>query len=100
MPRYTYQHSNLWVENTAILDAEIAELTDWLHKSKIDEDFDPDTHVYRHPDTGEVTLSLVEISSSQLFAASLILSSSTLLFENKPVKFDKPPATQANLDSE
>ena len=97
MARYTYKHSNLWVENTNILDGEIEELSKWLLASKIDPDFDPDVHVYRDEDTGDVTLSLIELSNSQLFAATLILSSSELLFENKPVRFDKPPVTQKDL---
>jgi len=97
MARYTYKHSNLWVENTSILDGEIEELSKWLHTSGIDPDFDADTHVYRDDNTGDVTLSLVELSNAQLFAATLVLSSSELLFENKPVKFDKPPVTARDL---
>lgn len=100
MARYTYKHSNLWVENTNILDSEIQELAKWLHNSGIDEDFDSDTHVYRDPDTGNVTLSLVELSNAQLFAATLVLSSSELYFDNKPVKFDKPPVTAKDLMDE
>lgn len=97
MARYTYKHSNLWVENTSILDGEIEELTKWLHNSNIDPDFDAETHVYQDPDSGDVTLSLVELSNAQLFAATLVLSSSELMFENKPVRFDKPPVTQKDL---
>ena len=97
MARYTYKHSNLWVENTSILDGEIEELTKWLHTSGIDPDFDVDTHVYRDDNTGDVHFFLEELSRSQLFAATLVLSSSELLFENKPVKFDKPPVTAKDL---
>lgn len=97
MPRYTYKHSNLWVENTSILDGEIEELVKWLHNSNIDPDFDPLDHVYTDPNTFDVTFSLPELTTGQLFAASLILSSSELIFENKPVKFDRPPVTQKDL---
>jgi len=100
MPRYVYKHSNLWVENSNILDSEIEELKKWLHNSEIDPDFDPDTHVYQDPETGDVTFSLVELNSGQLFAATLIMSSSELYFDNKPVRFDKPPVTQKDLMEE
>ena len=97
MPRYVYKHSNLWVENSSIVDSEIQELAEWLWSSEIDPDFDPDTHVYRDPDSGDVTLSLVELTSGQLFAATLIMSSSELYFDNNPVRVEKPPVTQKDL---
>jgi len=97
MARYTYKHSNLWVENTKILDSELEELTKWLHKSNIDPDFDPAVHVYTDEATLDVHLFLPEISESQLFAATLILSSSELYFDNNPVRFDKPPVTKKDL---
>lgn len=100
MARYVYKHSNLWVESSSILDSEIAELTKWLHSSEIDPDFDPDTHVYQDSDSGDVTLSLVELTNSQLFAATLVLSSSELYFDNRPVRFDKPPVTKKDLSDE
>lgn len=102
MARYTYKHSNLWVENSKILDSEIEELGKWLHNSGVDADFDADTHVYQDSTSGDVSLFLPELSNSQLFAATLILSSSELMFENKPVRFKQPPVTQKDLmdDSE
>lgn len=98
MPRYVYKHSNFWVENNSILENEIQELEKWLHSSGIDPDFEPDTHVYQDPNTNDITLSLPELTKSQLFAATLIMSSSELYFDNKPVKFDKPPVTWNGLD--
>lgn len=97
MARYVYKHSPLWIENSRILDNELEELTKWLHSSDVDPDFDADIHAYKDPDTHDVKLNLLELSNSQLFAASLILCSSELYFDNKPVRFDKPPVTQKDL---
>ena len=96
MARYVYRHSHLWTENTAIVDAEIAELESWLRNSNIDPDFDAQSHVYV-TDHGDRWIHLPELSNSQLFAMQMILSSSELYFQNRPVKFDQPPVTQQDL---
>ena len=91
--RYTYRHSNLWIENSAILESELNELAQWLHKSKIDRDFTVEDHTYT-TQSGDVWIFLPELTESQLFSATLILSSSELLLDDRPIRFDVPPNTE------
>ena len=90
--RYTYRHSHLWTENHNILDSELKELQKWLHKSNIDTEFAVEDHTYT-ADSGDVWIFLPELTPSQLFAATLILSSSELYLDDKPIRFDSPPNT-------
>lgn len=92
MSRYTYQWTELWRERSTILDEELEQLQKYLHKSRLDEEFDLEQHVYAH-ESGDRWLFLPEMTEAQLFAVTLILSSSTLEFENRPVRFDTPPNT-------
>lgn len=88
--RYTYRHSNLWIENTAILESELNELQKWLVNSNIDTEFNTEDYTYQ-TDNGDVWIFLPELTNGQLFAATLILSSSELYLDDKPVRFDTPP---------
>jgi|SRR6056297_501070 len=88
--RYTYRHSNLWIENQSILESELTELQAWLHKSNIDTEFTTEDHTYQ-TEQGDVWIFLPELTNSQLFAATLILSSSELYLDNRPIRFDSPP---------
>jgi hypothetical protein len=81
--------SELWRENSRIIDEEILSLTSWLHSSGVDPDFDPATHVYVE-DTGDRTFSLPELTAGQLFALGLVISSSTVELD-APVRFRTPP---------
>lgn len=90
MARYTYRDSDLWRERSTVLEDELAQLVQYLHSSKLDLEFDSDVHTYRH-ESGDVWIFLPEMSDGQLFAITLILSSSTLEFENKPIRFTHPP---------
>jgi hypothetical protein len=84
------QFSELWRENSSIIDSEIDQMTGWLHSSGVDLDFDPDTHVYTETN-GDRTFSLPELTSSQLFALSMILSSSEIVLDTQPRRFATPP---------
>ena len=95
MARYVYCWTELWRENTRIVDQELEELAGWLHKAQIDPDFDPNEHVYIKPN-GDRWLFLPELSPAQLFAMSLVMSSSTLEDDNGPVRFDTPPNTNTD----
>ena len=97
MARYTYRHSDLWAERSTVLEDELAQLTQYLHTSGLDSEFDIDLHSYR-TDTGDVWLFLPELSELQLFAITLILSSSTLEFENTPIRFAQPPLVHSELE--
>jgi hypothetical protein len=96
MARYTYIHSDLWSERSTVLEDELAQLTGYLHRSGLDSEFDSDLHSYR-TDTGDVWLFLPELTELQLFAITLILSSSSLEFENRPVRFAQPPLHTSEL---
>lgn len=91
MARYTYKSCYHWKENPDILEQEVSQLAAWLASTKIDPDFEMDNHVYHHADTGDVWLFLPELTQRQLMAATLILSSSELSFDNKPIRFSHPP---------
>lgn len=99
MARYTYRHSDLWNERSRVLEEELAQLTSYLHLSGLDDEFEVDDHTYRH-ESGDVWLFLPELSELQLFAVTLILSSSTLEFENTPIRFAQPPLPHSELDTE
>ncbi len=90
MARYRMQFSELWRENSSIIDSEIDQMTQWLHSSGVDPDFDPDTHVYTETN-GDRTFSLPELTSSQQFALSMILSSSEIVLDTQPRRFSTPP---------
>lgn len=98
--KYTYRYSDLWLENHAILDQELAELEQWLHSSEIDPDFDHSNHTYKNLETGDIWIFIPELTRSQLFAATLILSSSELYLDDKPVRFDTPPNRENKLNEE
>ena len=89
MARYRLRFTELWRENTVIIDQEIQALTQWLHGSCVDPDFDPKLHVYVE-DTGDRTFSLPELTAGQLFALGLVISSSTVELD-APVRFRTPP---------
>lgn len=90
MARYTYKHSDLWSERSRVLEEELEQLTSYLHSSGLDDEFAVDAHTYRH-ESGDVWLFLPELTARQLFAVTLILSSSTLEFDNRPIRFAHPP---------
>jgi len=91
MPAYKYKNSLLWNESTDIVDKEIEELAAWLHSSEIDVDFTIDHHVHVDEEGNRILFLPWGINDRQLFTMTLILSSSELSFEDKPVHFDKPP---------
>jgi hypothetical protein len=88
--KYTYRHSHLWTENRSILDRELEELSNWLKNANIDTEFETEDHTYT-TDSGDVWIFLPELTRRQLFTATLILSSSELYLDDKPVRFDTPP---------
>lgn len=96
MTQYTYRFSELWRENTSILDTELEQLKDYLHNTNIDTDFDPEQHVYVH-ESGDRWIFLPELTENQLFAIALILSSSELCQDDVPVRFAQPPGPAVDL---
>lgn len=92
MARYRMAFSELWRENSRIIDEEILSLTSWLHSSGVDPDFDPATHVYVEAN-GDRTFSLPELTTGQQFALSMIVSSSEITLDHQPRRFRRPPST-------
>jgi hypothetical protein len=74
--RYIIHYNELVELERTQISQEIAQLTSWLHTTEIDPEFDPDTHLYRDPESGDRWLHLPELTEGQLFAMQLILSSS------------------------
>lgn len=97
MARYTYRHSDLWNERSRVLEEELEQLKSYLHSSGLDDEFDLDDHTYRH-ESGDLWLFLPEMNDRQLFAITLILSSSQLEFENRPIRFAQPPEIHSEED--
>lgn len=96
MARYRMAFSELWRENSTIIDEEIQNLTSWLHTSGVDPDFDPAVHVYVELN-GDRTFSLPELTTSQQFAMSMIVSSSEIHLDNQPRRYSRPPCSEAPL---
>lgn len=74
--RYIIHYNELVDLEHSQISLEIAQLTRWLHTAEIDPEFDPDTHLYRDPESGDRWLHLPELTERQLLAMQLILSSS------------------------
>lgn len=96
MARYRMAFSELWRENSRIIDEEIQNLTQWLHTSGVDPDFDPATHVYVEAN-GDRTFSLPELTTAQQFAMSMIVGSSEIHLDTKPRRYSQPPCSEAPL---
>jgi len=85
MARYTDRWSELWRESTELRDQELTQLAKYLHSSKLDPEFDPDDPVYTLA-SGDPWLSLPQLTDRQLSLITVILSSSTVEFENTPLR--------------
>lgn len=86
MARYTIRHNELVELEQSLLTQELSQLEKWLHSSEIDPDFDLEDHLYYDPYSGDRWVFLPELTDNQLFAMQMILSSSTVEFENKPIQ--------------
>jgi hypothetical protein len=88
--KYVLKYSELVALEGTQLQKELDHLARWLQETGIDPDFDQKQHVYTSS-TGDRWILLPELTERQLFAMSLIVSSSELYLDNKPYK----PTTQA-----
>ena len=85
MARYTLRYNELADLEHNQLEREFERLELWLHETGIDPEFDRDQHIYRDGVTGNRWIFLPELTEKQLFAAELIVSSSELYFDDKPL---------------
>lgn len=90
MARYVYRFSELWRESSEIVDTEIEHLEKWLHNSGVDPDFEKENHVHVR-ENGDRWFFLPEMTRSQQFAMTLVLTSSEIELDNKPLRFKEPP---------
>ena len=91
MAKYVLKYNELVELETTQLQTELDQLEKWLHSTGIDSDFDQKEHLHIRTDSGDRWLFLPELTERELFAMSLILSSSELYHDTSPVRFDKPP---------
>ena len=91
MARYVLKYNELVTLEATQRTLELEQLEKWLHTTGIDPDFNQEHHVYTNSDTGDDWIMLPELSSGELFAMSLIVSSRELYHDNNPVRFTRPP---------
>lgn len=65
---------------------ELEELTRWLHQSRVDRYFDPKEHIHLDAVTGDHWIFTAELTEAQQFTVALILSSSEVELEGRPLR--------------
>lgn len=80
------KYNELVAQEATQMQKELAELTSWLHSSRADRYFDPKEHIHLDAETGDHWIFTAELSESQQFAVALILSSSDVELEGRPLR--------------
>jgi hypothetical protein len=83
--------------NPVNLQLEFEKLEKWLHETGIDADFDRNEHIYIDSVTGDRWMFLPELNSKQLFTLELIVSSSEVVKDDRPLRRG-PAATYVNSE--
>lgn len=96
--KYVLKFSELVELEGSQLELELESLEKWLHNSGIDPEFDRTEHVYRDDETGDRWIFLPELTKAQHLALELILSSSEVYADTKPVR--RGPGTTAFIGTE
>jgi hypothetical protein len=86
MAKYVLKFNELVEMESSQLESEFEKLEHWLHETGIDEDFDRNEHIYRDAETGDRWMFLPELNSKQLFALELIVSSSEVVRDDRPLR--------------
>jgi hypothetical protein len=86
MAKYVLKYNELAEMESSQLEFEFEKLQQWLHETGIDVDFDRDQHIYRDSETGDRWMFLPELNSKQLFALELIVSSSQVVKDDRPLR--------------
>jgi hypothetical protein len=86
MAKYVLKFNELVEMESSQLESEFEKLEHWLHETGIDEDFDREEHIYRDSETGDRWMFLPELNSKQLFTLELIVSSSEVVKDDRPLR--------------
>ena len=86
MAKYVLKYNELVEMESSQLESEFERLEQWLHETGIDLDFDREEHIYRDEVTGDRWMFLPELNSKQLFALELIVSSSEVVRDDRPLR--------------
>lgn len=98
MAKYVLKYNELVEMEASQLESEFQSLEKWLHETGIDPDFDSDQHIYVDAETGDRWIFLPELNAKQSFAMDLILSSSEVYRDDKPLR--RGPAVMAEESDE
>jgi hypothetical protein len=98
MAKYVLKYNELADMEQSLMSSEFERLESWLHETGIDEDFDRDEHIYVDAETGDRWMFLPELNSKQLFALELIVSSSEVVKDDRPLR--RGPAVRETIDEE
>ncbi len=98
MAKYVLKFNELVEMESSQLESEFEKLEHWLHETGIDEDFDRAEHIYRDAETGDRWMFLPELNNKQLFALELIVSSSEVVRDDRPLR--RGPAVSETTDEE
>jgi hypothetical protein len=96
MAKYVLKYNELAEMESSQIQFEFEKLEGWLHETGIDPDFDRNEHIYINSETGDRWIFLPELSSKQLFTMELIVSSSEIYFDDKPLR--RGPAAKEPMD--
>lgn len=97
MAKYVFKFNELAEMEKSQLESEFERLEQWLHETKIDPDFDRAEHIYLDSVTGDRWVFLPELNSKQMFAMELIVSSSEVIRDDRPLRRG-PAASYADED--
>lgn len=86
MAKYVLKYNQLVEMESSQLQLEFEKLEQWLHETGIDPDFDRNEHIYIDSETGDRWMFLPELNSKQLFALELIVSSSEVVRDDRPLR--------------
>lgn len=90
MTKYVFKFNELAEIESSQIESEFKRLQDWLHETEIDPDFDPQDHIYFDSETGDRWIFLPELSNAQMFTMELILSSSKVERDDRPMRRSPP----------
>jgi hypothetical protein len=98
MAKYVLKYNELIEMESSQLELELEKLEGWLHETGIDLDFDRKEHIYIDSDTGDRWMFLPELNSNQLFTLELIVSSSEVVKDDRPLR--RGPAVSPEVETE
>ena len=98
MAKYVLKYNELVEMESSQLESEFEKLEQWLHETGIDEYFDRNEHIYLDSETGDRWMFLPELNSKQLFTLELIVSSSEVVRDDRPLRRGPAVSDVEDLD--